>query len=827
MFTAQQQFSPSPSPGPTPSSPPYNSNANSNQSTNGSGNGPGASGGGGGGAGAYNNGGSGGGGGARYSLINKLQQQAGGQGGSPSAVNNNQQQPPPPPPPPHHHNFAQSPHHQQHLQHNSFGFSGPQQSPGGFGNHHNPHGPQLTGPLGHHPPHAPPGHLQSQAGGAGGPQGTVGQGVAGIGSPMSAPNGAPVSQHWQQQLNLAHLSRQASSPHHNARAAHLAQRGQSNAAIAITDPGNRPNSVTAAGAGKSYSSSSAATIINGHRKDASGGDDARSASVASTRTTMSSSGRDPKELASSPTATAAELLNSGSDLSNKTDKNTWTTLDMGGMALKNLSIELFRYTFLTTLYVPHNSLSTLPSSISQLVNLTLLDASSNKLTSLPVELGLLTRLQNLLLFDNHLQTLPPELGSLHQLETLGIEGNPLPDQIRSLLEKDGTSGLIAYLRDSCPVPLPPPDRDWLTIEPDTFTRPGSNTTSEPKPLEEQFSLLCYNILCEKYATAQMYGYTPSWALSWDYRKELILTEVMNYAADIVCLQEVDIEQYETFFLENLSRHEYDGVYYPKSRARTMSGEEKRHVDGCATFFKNTTFALVEQHVIEFNQIAIRRPDFKKTEDMFNRVMTKDNIAVIALLEHRKSGARLIVANAHIHWDPEFRDVKLVQVAMLMDELQKIANDFAKLPSRLNLGEGYDKAPTYSNGSKIPTIICGDFNSVPESGVYEFLSKGQVEKDHGDFMNHVYGNYTSEGLKHRLTLKSAYSHVGELEFTNFTPGFQGVIDYLFYSNSLSVTGLLGPVDPDYLKTVVGFPNAHWPSDHISLLAEFKMKNQLPA
>jgi CCR4-NOT transcription complex subunit 6 len=181
------------------------------------------------------------------------------------------------------------------------------------------------------------------------------------------------------------------------------------------------------------------------------------------------------------------------------------------------------------------------------------------------------------------------------------------------------------------------------------------------------------------------------------------------------------------------------VHYSKSRARTMSGDERRSVDGCATFFKNNvcvllflpfllliethlsfscSFALVEQHLIEFNQIALRRPDFKKTEDMFNRVMTKDNIAVVTLLEHRASGARLIVANAHIHWDPEFRDVKLVQVAMLMDELNKISNDFAKLPSRLNLGEGYDKAPTYVNGSKIPTVICGDFNSVPESGVYE-------------------------------------------------------------------------------------------------------------
>lgn len=298
-------------------------------------------------------------------------------------------------------------------------------------------------------------------------------------------------------------------------------------------------------------------------------------------------------------------------------------------------------------------------------------------------------------------------------------------------------------------------------------------------------------------------------------------------------------------MEHLTPQGYDGVYHPKTRARTMSGDEKRRVDGCATFFKSSTyvftrilymnlqliqiltalyrFALVETQLVEFNQVAMRRADFKKTEDMFNRVMTKDNVAVITLLEHRASGARLIVANAHIYWDPEFRDVKLVQVAMLMDELNKIGNDFAKLPARLNLAEGYDAAPAYINGTKIPTIVCGDFNSVPDSGVYEFLSRGQLEHNHEDFMAHIYGTYTSEGLSHRLALKSAYSHVGELPFTNYTPGFQGAIDYLFYTtNSLSVNGLLGEVDTTYLGNTVGFPNSHWPSDHISILAEFRIK-----
>ena len=34
-----------------------------------------------------------------------------------------------------------------------------------------------------------------------------------------------------------------------------------------------------------------------------------------------------------------------------------------------------------------------------------------------------------------------------------------------------------------------------------------------------FTVMCYNVLCDKYCTRQLYGYSPSWALHWDYRKK--------------------------------------------------------------------------------------------------------------------------------------------------------------------------------------------------------------------------------------------------------------------------------------------------------------------
>ena len=242
---------------------------------------------------------------------------------------------------------------------------------------------------------------------------------------------------------------------------------------------------------------------------------------------------------------------------------------------------------------------------------------------------------------------------------------------------------------------------------------------------------------------------------------------------------------------------------------------------------------------------MQRQDFKKTDDMFNRVLGKDNIAVVCLMEDKQTGTRFIIANAHIHWDPAYRDVKLVQVALLVDEIEKIAHNFAKYPPPLpptpspasgtpnhdGSESGVDPTqpnpssssahasrppPVYTDGTKIPLIICGDFNSVPSSGVYEFLSNGTLPANHPDFMSHMYGKYTSEGLRHRLGLKSAYAApgAGELPLTNYTPSFQGVIDYVWYSTAnLGVSAVLGEVDRAYLEKVVGFPNAHFPSEYV--------------
>lgn len=67
----------------------------------------------------------------------------------------------------------------------------------------------------------------------------------------------------------------------------------------------------------------------------------------------------------------------------------------------------------------------------------------------------------------------------------------------------------------------------------------------------------------------------------------------HYAADIIALQEVETDQFYKFFLPELKRDGYEGIFSPKSRAKTMSENDRKHVDGCAIFYRTSKFTLIK------------------------------------------------------------------------------------------------------------------------------------------------------------------------------------------------------------------------------------------
>lgn len=61
----------------------------------------------------------------------------------------------------------------------------------------------------------------------------------------------------------------------------------------------------------------------------------------------------------------------------------------------------------------------------------------------------------------------------------------------------------------------------------------------------------------------------------------ILDELTKYDADFLCLQEVNITQYEDYFCVNLGEKGYKGPFWPKSRYKTMNDTDRRQVNRCA------------------------------------------------------------------------------------------------------------------------------------------------------------------------------------------------------------------------------------------------------
>jgi len=470
----------------------------------------------------------------------------------------------------------------------------------------------------------------------------------------------------------------------------------------------------------------------------------------------------------------------------------WHGLDMASTGIRILTPSLFKLQHVTHLYLNQNSLQYIPPEIAAMESLQILDLSNNLIQELPVEIGKLRKLKELLLFHNKLRSIPFEVGSLFQLYTLGLHGNPLEQPLATYMS-DGTEHVMTYLLDNAPIAEQPPEREWQ--------RPNMADLGRLRGEEPNMSVFCYNVLCDKYATRQLYAYCPSWALDWDYRKQQILKEISQRDADLIMLQEVETREFYGYFQPELHQRGYEGVFRAKSRARNMGDQDRKSVDGCAIFFKCSKFEMMHDYLIEFERLATQIGS--GAPDILNRVMPKDNIACGVVLEMKPDRQQVFVTNAHLTWDPAFKDVKVIQSVMLLHEVEKVIAEHKK------------------EGTKPAVIVGGDFNSTPDSGVLEFMTRSKISQQHPDLIGRDYKKFAENtGLAHKLNLRSCYNK--EMPYTNYTHDFTGIIDYIFYSADTVVPSVvLGPADPATMGSFDGCPNPHFPSDHFSIAAQLSL------
>lgn len=342
---------------------------------------------------------------------------------------------------------------------------------------------------------------------------------------------------------------------------------------------------------------------------------------------------------------------------------------------------------------------------------------------------------------------------------------------------------------------------------------------------ERFRIVTYNILAEIYATQQQYPYCDFWALSWDYRFQNILREILDACPDVICLQEVQADYYETHIYNALSENGFEGVYKQKTRAAMgMAGK----VDGCALFWRRSKFHLVESYSIEFNELAQRQAtqvgmNHRSEECMayLNR-LSKDNVAQLVVLELAQPSIssrsnrgeqikQVCIANTHLYSNKDFPDVKLWQAWQLLQELETFV---------------------MSRGTNLPLMICGDFNSTPDTAVYDLLSRQTVHPGHPDVnMNNGDENAVNilppdtMSITHSFSLGSVYNTVmgEEPKATNYTVSFKGVLDYMWYSAQNLRPLSAAPIPDSSVLTKYGeaLPSTQYSSDHVMLISDMQI------
>lgn len=120
------------------------------------------------------------------------------------------------------------------------------------------------------------------------------------------------------------------------------------------------------------------------------------------------------------------------------------------------------------------------------------------------------------------------------------------------------------------------------------------------------------------------------------------------------------------------------------------------LDGCMVAFKTSRFTLYSSHPVEFFRQGIP-------------ILDRDNVGLIAVLKPAgASGSErnVCVVTTHLLYNPRRGDIKLAQLALLLAEISRVARQ--------------------ENGTTWPVLLCGDFNSVPASPLYTFITDRKLE-----------------------------------------------------------------------------------------------------
>lgn len=405
--------------------------------------------------------------------------------------------------------------------------------------------------------------------------------------------------------------------------------------------------------------------------------------------------------------------------------------------------------------------------------------------------------------------------------------------------------------------------------PRCLQRHWESCSTEPQPPGDSsifdFSVMSYNILSQELLqdNAYLYRHCDPGVLPWQYRLPNLLAEIQQHDADVLCLQEVQENHYENQIKPALQALGYQCEY------KKRTGKKP---DGCAVIFKASRFSLLSSTPVEF----YRRGD---------ALLDRDNVGMVVLLQPKTGAARsdassfVCVANTHLLYNPRRGDIKLAQLAILLAEICRLSRlpdgsynpvvlcgDFNSAPwsplyrflttgrleyqgMQIGMVSGQESSPKghrlltspiWSHSLGISQRCQYESKQAEEpspsspSAVEGGISDLSVE----DLASKAAAAFNSWRIEHNLKLQSSYRHRlmpdGRPEITTCHSRTALTVDYILYSSdintsaslpggrSLQLLGRLSLVGQSELEEVNSLPNQHHSSDHLPLLASFRLR-----
>ncbi len=243
------------------------------------------------------------------------------------------------------------------------------------------------------------------------------------------------------------------------------------------------------------------------------------------------------------------------------------------------------------------------------------------------------------------------------------------------------------------------------------------------------TVMTYNILAQTLMNRRTsFQYVDKQAAKWKNRRQLLLDEIVDYDADVICFQEMDF--YDDFWRDELrDRCGYTSIHQPK-----MSSHKKAlKLYGLTIAYKAQRFDMIDYKLVEYQNLVNHLPEqhhqvqqqqqqqntnrhYKHKIQFFE--LCKSNVAQICALKmkqpppndrnHRSNNNNvdeyyhIIIVNTHAYWRSNYSYTRLRQFAYLMQQVNR-----------------------FNRGRDWPVVIMGDFNMVPTSQLYALLTSKET------------------------------------------------------------------------------------------------------